>query len=163
MSQITEAGKYLARAIAESVDLGLSKNGTEQISIQFVLLDPADQTPTDATITWIGNFANAKGMDITAKALKACGWGGDMNDLSGIDGKVVELDVQWDEYNGDRRLRVKWVNVPGAGGIVFKNKIEGGAKASLAAKMNAFMASRGEAPAVGAPAGGKVDDLPDFP
>lgn len=157
MSQITEAGKYLARAIPESVDLGSSKNGTEQISVQFVLLDATDHGPTDSIITWIGNFANAKGMEITAKALKACGWRGDLNDMTGIDEKVVELDVQWDEYQGQRRLRVKWINVPGAGGIVFKDKIEGSAKASLAAKMAAFMKSRGEEVS---DATGKVDDLP---
>ena len=160
MSQITNAGKYLARAMGpDYVDMGLSKNGTEQISVQFVLLDAETQEPTDSTITWIGNFANATSMEITAKALKACGWRGDMNDMTGIDSKVVELDVQWDEYNGQRRLKVKWVNVPG-GGVIFKDKIEGGAKAALAAKMKAFMASRGETVTEAAK---PVDDLPSFP
>lgn len=159
MSQITEPGKYLARAINESVDMGLSNSGTEQISIQFALLD-ADGEPTDATITWIGNFKTTKSMEITSKALKATGWGGSLKDLSGIGSKNSELDVQYDEYNGERRLKVKWVNTPGGGGIIFKNKIEGSAKDALAARMDAFMKSRGEAPAAG---GGAVDDLPSFP
>lgn len=163
MSQnsLTQPGKYLARAEGpDSVQMGTSKSGTEQIAVSFRILDPQTKEPTDTTIQWIGNFANDKSFEITAKALRACGWqGDDLEDLRGIDSEIVELDVQWDEYDGKRRLRVKWVNRPGAG-VVFKDKLGDGAKKSLSTRMRGFLARAG-APAAPAPsAEGASDDIP---
>lgn len=163
-SQVTEPGKYLARARGpECVQFGVAKTGTEQIAIEFDVLDPETHNPTGATMQWIGSFANEKSMEITAKALRACGWqGDDIEDMRGIDANVVELDVQWDTYDGKQRLRVKWVNRPG-GGLVFKDKLDGGKKKAVSARLRGFLAREDQKapPALGKT--GTDDDPFDFP
>jgi hypothetical protein len=167
--KVQTAGKYLAIAHApETVDWGKSNNGTDQFVVTFTILDATTKEPTDVQEQWIGNLANKTSCEIAARALRAMGWvGDDMTDLTGIDRNIVELDIQPDTYNGVTRLKTKWVNVPGGGGIVFKNKLDEDGKKAAAARMRAMIAGNASlaAPAGGAAAsGGKsLDDIiPDF-
>jgi hypothetical protein len=68
-------GKYLARGVNAS--LGKTKNGGEQVAVEFELKDGPG---VGQRITWFGSFANDKATEITVKALRNCGWDGD--DLS---------------------------------------------------------------------------------
>ena len=163
MSKLTEAGKYFARAKGpEFVQMGVAKTGTDQIAVEFDILDPSDYATTGVSMQWIGSFANEKSCKITAGALAACGMvDGDFDTFKGISANVVELDVQWDEYQGERRLRVKWVNRPG-GGLVFKDKMDAGRRASVAARMKGFLANEAsKGPALAAT--GTDDDPFVFP
>ncbi len=163
-SQITEPGKYLAKAVGpRNVEFGMSKNGHEQIAVEFVLLHPENYEESDATTQWVGSLANDASLEITIKALRACGWkGDDFNDLTGIDSEMVELDVQWDEYQGKKRLKPKWVNKPGGGKINFKQKLDVGGKAAMNARLKAFLAAKGEpSTAVDPNAPGAVGDAGD--
>ena len=136
-------GTYRARAtghtVPEHVRWGRAEKGNEQIAIRFVLLGEGDQETPDQ-IWWVGTFAdtpNAKGTtaaQITLTALRNCGWrGDDPSNLVGIDSEIVELDCQEDTYNGVTRVKVRWVNKPGAG-FAFKEELGMGEIKALGAR-----------------------------
>jgi hypothetical protein len=167
---ISEAGKYRARCIDDvsNIRWGMSKNGIPQLALTFALTDDEGRT-TDTTID--GAFSldekkNAKGTSaysITEKALRICGWRtGSLDDLSGINDNEVELDVQWEEYNGESRLRIKWVNKPGGHRLTFKDSMSQADIKALAARFRG--ASEASKPKGGGtdPAGGSGADKPPF-
>jgi hypothetical protein len=91
---------------ATIIDAGLidDKNGNAQPFMKF-------QIGTD-TLTWFGNTSNDKGMQISAKALKAAGFiGTDFGDLK-LPFAVVfnpkPVSITTEEYKG--KVRIKWVN-----------------------------------------------------
>lgn len=164
---IQEAGKYLARCIDDvgQIRWGMSKNGIPQLALTFALVDQ-DERATNETID--GAFSldekkNQKGTSaysITEKALRNCGWRtGSLDDLSGINDNIVELDVQWEEYNGESRLRIKWVNKPGGHRLTFKDSLSAADVKAIAARFRG--ASEASKPK-NAPAGGGTsgDDIP---
>jgi hypothetical protein len=104
-------GRHRARALPGSVDFGYSSAGNEQIAVTFQLVD---EPHAGQTITWFSSFASDKATAITLRALRTCGWLGDnLADLEGIDASEVDLVCEEEEYEGERRLRVRWVNPPG--------------------------------------------------
>jgi hypothetical protein len=137
---ITEPGKYLARCIDDPLAIrwGRAKSGSEQIALTFALVD--NGKPTNATIEWVGGFGSDDSAKITLRALRACGWSGDdLLDLRGINDCDVEIDVQRDEYQGESRLRVRWVNKPGSGRLTFKEQLDDRSKKALAARMRSLV------------------------
>lgn len=157
---IQDAGKYRAKCIDNPSEprFGRSEGGNEQIALTFALTDEEGHT-TDTTIDWVGTFAEGKATEITLKALRTCGWKTDnVDNLDGINDNEVELDVQWDEYKGERRLRVKWINKPGGNRIKFQNELDAGGRKALAARLRgAAIASK---PVGGSAASGA--DKPPF-
>jgi hypothetical protein len=105
MSRITP-GTYTA--IARSWELGLSsKNKTEQIAVQFELLDGSH---AGHFITWFGYFTEAA-RDRTFENLRICGWvGDDILTLTGMGSCKVSLVIEDEHYNGKTNSRVRWVN-----------------------------------------------------
>lgn len=165
MSTITQPGKYLARCIDDprAIRWGRAKSGSEQIALTFATTGDDPAVPEGSTIEWVGGFGSDEAAKITLKALRACGWSGeDLLDLSGINREQVEIDVQVDEYQGEKRLRVRWVNRPGAGRLTFRETLDDRSKKALAARMRALAGKLGGAPQSGTqvkPRGGD-DDLP---
>ena len=139
-----DPGKYLATAT--EVQYGTAKTGTEQIAVTFQTADTGD------TITWVGSLTE-RAIAQVIKSLRACGWAGvDVGDVTAEDLKEqVELDCQEEEYEGDTRLKVKWVNKPGSGGFAFAAPIAQNAKAQLNARFRAM--AQGSAVAGGKAAG----------
>lgn len=124
MSYIEQPGKYFARAIG--ADFGFTKHGTEQVAVLF-------ETLNGEQITWWGYFSE-KATPHTLTALKRCGWdGADLAELTGLGEKEVELDVQWDEYQGQQNLRVKWIN--SANAPMLRDQMSPEQRAAFAARM----------------------------
>lgn len=93
--------------------LGQAKTGTEQIGIQFRLLDDPWK---GWTLPWYGTFSEAA-FPMTYEALKACGWRGEEITTLKADlrnGTEVLLIVEPEEYEGRWRARIKFVNPPQA-------------------------------------------------
>jgi hypothetical protein len=148
-----ENGKYLA--IATKGELGTTSTGKEQIAVTFDFVDAAH---AGKSMTWFGYFTE-KTEQRTFETLRTCGFKGtDLTDLSSLSGETptVELVVEAEEYNGEWRPKVKWVNNIGGGSL--KSPLVGDQAKSfaarMAAKMKAFDATAGKsaAPAPKAPA-----------
>jgi hypothetical protein len=110
-------GSFKAKAL--SGDLGYAKSGTEQVAVQFEILEGPD---TGRAITWWGYFSD-KAVDRTLKALMVAGWdGNDVAVLGGLGANEVSIKIEDDVYNGETRQRVQWVNPlrngPSAGGAM---------------------------------------------
>ncbi len=119
------------------VRLGRSSRNNLQIGVRFALTDHPGEH-----LVWYGSFANDKAINVTMRALTACGWTGD--DPREFEGgrlppgfdREVELDYrkEYDEQDQKWKSVVKWVNAQG-GGIAMKNALAGPELASHAAEV----------------------------
>lgn len=133
MEQITEAGKYRARA--KDWGLGASMNGTPSIAIMWEITGPEEHA---GKVIYQDMYLTEKSAEGHARSLRRAGWtGDDFRDLDdrggGIDANEVELDCQIDSYEGKENLRVKWVNQ--LGGFRTNSKPDMGAFAGFAERM----------------------------
>lgn len=126
-------GTWRARVTAaEDVQFGLSSNNNEQVAIPFVITQGEHQ---GELITYFGSFTE-KAVDHTLKAMRNCGWqGDDLSNLVGITDNEVELVCAMEEYNGQMKLRVRWVNRPGEGKVKLDRPLDSAQRAAFAARM----------------------------
>lgn len=135
--------KAYYRAKAKSWDLGQAETGTDQVAIEFEVVEGDFR---GSRITWYGFFTD-KTEERTLESLRICGWTGtDLSNLTGLDANVVEIvcepeDGKADPETGEvkSRLRVRWVNR--AGGIAMKTRLGDDQKKVLAARMKARIAA----------------------
>ncbi len=99
-----KAGTYISKASVWG--LSETKSGAEQFAIEFPVTDEHGETHV---LTYFGSFSE-KAEKHTLKALRACGWVG--NDLSKVNDlpNEVQLVVENEEYEGEWRTKIKWVN-----------------------------------------------------
>lgn len=104
-------GRYMARAVDGA--LGTSTNGNDQVTVE---LRTFDEKGEGESVLWYGYFTD-RAIGMTLKALRTMGWtGDDLSDLSTLGSKDVEIVLEEEIDNrGNARLRVKWINEPGAG------------------------------------------------
>lgn len=140
---IEQAGKYLARAIPDTVNFGESSNNNEQVAVSFDFLD-GNGDATGDRMTWFGSLAEGKAQDITIEALRNAGarLDGSIFDLEGLGSVEVELVVDWNEYNGKRNLRINWVNAAGGQRFTFKTQLDDKGKKALDAKLKAKLGAK---------------------
>lgn len=144
-------GRFRARAIEAA--LGESSNGNPQVAVCFEILDEAF---AGSTITWYGSFSKNKGkgkktpLERTIESLRACGWeGDDLSQLATVKTSEVSITLEYDTFDGEKRLKVQWVNRPG--GLALKTPMNETQAKAFAAKMKgeviAASRSAGGAPA----------------
>lgn len=125
-------GRHPAKVIA--LAFGAAKTGTEQIALQFEILDGRDR---GSTISWYGALTE-KAWEWTLKALAACGWPpGVQLDGLGVSHlqSLVSLVIEHESGQDDKlRARVRWINRPGGGNLTMREPIEGASLRQLAAK-----------------------------
>jgi hypothetical protein len=95
-----------------------SKEGTPCIALPLEVTELGDQL--GRRITWRG-WLTAGAFDYTIKALsKTFGWDGDMEAIRDNPEFFSRMDCQIvtesETYNGELRVKVKWLNSPGGGG-----------------------------------------------
>ncbi len=136
-----EAGTYRAKAVAGA--LGYTKDHNPQVAVELHVLD---ESFAGESITWFGYFTE-KSQERTLESLRILGWKtDDLSDLSGITDNEVKIVVEEDEYMGEVRLKVKWINK--SGGIALKERMNEAEAKAFARKMKgAALASRAGAPA----------------
>lgn len=131
---------YTARAIGCYFGrAGEHGDGNVQVFVPFrITFEDGDEH-----ITWAGTLADGKAFEIAIQALRALGWmGDDLSELDDLDEEgaarllpnQVELACDMEEYQGERRLKVKWVNAPG-GGRMTKHALGGADLKTFAAQM----------------------------
>lgn len=129
------AGKY--RGKAKEWGIGKAGTGTVQVAIRFDLLDVVSEQGVCDSINYYGALSEAA-YPFTVKALRACGWQGcDLTELEnnggGLDAQEVQLVVELEDYNGETRAKVRWVNT--LGGLAMKDTLEGDSLKAFATQM----------------------------
>lgn len=133
-------GKYRVRAVAHK--FGRAGTGTEQIAVDF---EVAEGPYAGEHITWYGFFTDAT-EERTLESLRYCGWqGDDLTDLSTLGSEECEIDVGEETYEGNRQLKVKWVNRPGSGGVAMKDEMSPDELHSFAQRMKGRILAMGSA------------------
>lgn len=133
-----QAGTYIAHAT--QWELGLTKEGREQICVQFEILE-GDYA--GYTLNWFGYFTD-KTTERTIQSLRYCGWKGD--DLQNLDADgmgtlqvqiVVEMEEATEGKSAGKTFpKVRWVNRLGGGGpIKLERPMDTNQKRMFAARM----------------------------
>lgn len=128
---------YAAKASMSPITFGESDNGNVQIAVEFEVIDHPEFA--GETITWIGHFTDLT-EERTLESLQIAGWqGDDVSELAGVQGSqvlqdTVSLACDVEEYNGEQRLRVRWVNRP-RGRFQFKQEADERALRDLGARL----------------------------
>ena len=128
---INSAGRY--RAKATEVDLRVSKNGNDMVIANFYIEDERCSLP------WSHTFGSTKAANEAIRSLRAMGWRGtDITDLSGATDNEVELKVEMETWEGKKRAKVKYVDVPGKG--IRGEPMDAARKASFAERLKGQIA-----------------------
>lgn len=123
MSRI-EAGMYKGRAVAGSEQYGSTSNGNDQIVID---LDLGEEGKVSTFLVF-----SDKAAPYSMQRLRACGWQGtDLSDLKGIDANEVDVEVKYEEYNGEEKMKVQ---IYTGNGVVLKDQFDAKGKKAFAAK-----------------------------
>jgi hypothetical protein len=156
MSEQIQAGTYKGRAVAGSAQYGHTSNGNEQIALDLSV--PA----LGRTLTTFLYFSDAAA-PWSLERLKACGWAGDnVTDLAGIDKNEIDIQVKYEEWNGQPKLRVEILT--GSGGKVqLADQMDDKTKRAFGARMSQFMKGIGSKPADPKATGAKMPFDDDFP
>lgn len=126
-----KAGIYKGRAVPTSVQYGESKNGTPELLVMF----NAPSLNRQFTVPFY--FSAAAAPHSVAK-LRLCGWeGGDLSNLAGIDRNEVDLQITWEPYEGQMKMKVQ---VAGGGQFTTANPVD---SKQWAAKVSAIMGGGG--------------------
>lgn len=123
MSTYIKPGNYKARAV-ESV-CGIAQNGNPYLKITFALSDTGEE------IDWFGRPSTPKGAEYMVKDLRTLGYAGQdpeelhnksADDLKTLLPNEVSLKIEDEEWNGNVRARVRFINpktkpLPEGGGL----------------------------------------------
>lgn len=121
-------GRYPGRGVTAS--LGKTEGGNPQVAVELVVTTGEHQ---GKRITWFGFFTD-KTTERTLESLRHLGWEGDnLADLSGIDRNEVSFDVEAEEYKGEWKPKVRWINAPG--GLALKQPMTPAESIDFATKM----------------------------
>lgn len=150
-------GQYPGRGV--SAALGTADTGTEQVAVELVVTSGEHQ---GKRMTWFGFFTE-KTTERTLESLRHLGWqGDDLSDLTGIDRNDITFVVEAEEYKGEMKPKVRWINAPG--GMALKAPMGPEAAKAFAAKMKgAVVAQRQKSGTAAGGAGASAPASDDIP
>ncbi len=94
-------GKYVATPI--KAELATTSKGTDYVGVTFTVEGQGEK------IVWSG-WLTDKTTDRTLEALRTMGWEGEeITELATVN-RTVNITVSHEEYNGEVRPRVQWIN-----------------------------------------------------
>lgn len=126
------AGIYSARGIAGSEQYGTTSNGNDQIVVDLTLLADADGREVGEQVSVFLVFSD-KAAPFSIERLRALGWTGtDLSQLDGIDRQEVQVQVKYEEYRGEQKMKVEILT--GGGRVALKNQLDASGKKAFAAK-----------------------------
>lgn len=139
------------RAIAQSIQFGhAGQDEKPQVVVEFKCVSE-DDPDHGYSISWFGFFTE-KALKRTIESLRYIGWKGD--DLAELPGLAetgmladeVDLVVEHEEYEGQLKAKVSWVNKPGGGRVQLAKPMEADSLKSFAARMKGSIAAAERAP-----------------
>lgn len=127
------AGTYKGRGVVGSEQFGVTKNGNEQIVVDLDVALADGEVRRLSTFLYFSDAAAQYALD----RLRALGWtGDDVTNLAGIDANEVDVDVKYEMYDGEPKMRVE-INT-GGGRVKLTDQMNDKQKAGFAARMKAF-------------------------
>ncbi len=131
MSEV-QAGFYKGRGIAGSEQYGITSNGTDQIAVDL-------EVPSLGRALTVFLYFTDGAAPYAIEKLRAMGWqGNDLSNLAGIDANEVDVSIKYEEYKGDRRMKVDVV-AGGGGRVKLDTTMTAAQKANFAARMKSFV------------------------
>lgn len=151
------SGKFRAKGVAGA--LGFTKDHNPQVAVELRVLDDSH---AGESITWFGYFTE-KSQERTLEALRILGWKtDDLSNLDGITDNEVSITLEEEEYGGEVRLKVQWINR--VGGIALKERMSPAEAQAFARQMKgAALASRQGVPAAATKAPARRPEAPRQP
>jgi hypothetical protein len=151
-------GKHIGRARAWN--LGEAKTGNEELSVDMTIKsgECAGQSITARL------YFTEKTFDRSIESMRYMGWkGDDLSNIQGLDSNDVEIVVEHEEYEGQTRARVKWINR--IGGAAAAKPLEASKAKSFAERMKARVARADQERSAKAAANGEFTkpDTSDVP
>lgn len=135
--KMRKLGSYKARAIGVPV-LGVAGTGTEQIKVTFEITQEGPRKGEQHD--WFGYFTDAT-TQRTLDALEYAGWDGDsLEHPQGLGRLECEIVLGEEEYNGENKIKVQWVNRPG--GVGMKNVMTADEAKTFNDRMRSEIAAR---------------------
>lgn len=142
------AGDYRGKAIKGTEQYGQTSKGNDQIVIELDLLDIGEKASTFLVFT---DAAAPYSID----RLRALGWkGDDLSNLDGIDANEVGVQVKYEMFEGQEKMKVQILT--GGGSVKLKDQLDDKGKKAFAAKYK-DLAKSVAAPKTAAVAAGKPD------
>jgi len=142
---LTPEGRY--PGVLRTVQFADAKTGTTQAVLGFEFTDESGQ-PTNQFMPYFGALTDAA-IDFTVEALRNCGWeGDDLSELpalveSGALSSPVQLVVVHEEYNGEWRAKIKFVNRAGGGKLRLERELDDAGLKSFAQRMKSRVRAAG--------------------
>lgn len=156
MAFIEKEGSYKAKVVGK--DYCKSKGGAEQLAVRFEVVDGVE---AGHQIMEFLSFSDAA-LKYTVEKMRAMGWAGlDLADLSTLGTNEVEIVVRPEEWDGQVKMRVKFIN--SLGGVALKTALNEGERKSFAARMRGMIAGLDPAGAKATPAKPKSREEPPPP
>jgi len=128
---VIQPGTYQARATG--AEYGVTKNGTEQVGVSFVITSSPNGQYDGAQLVWYGFFTE-KTEDRTIEALITCGCT-NLATLEGVTKNEVSIVVNHEPHyqTGEPTPRIQWINK--LGGIAMTTRMSTIEAKTFAAKM----------------------------
>lgn len=113
-------GKFKGRVVAGSQTFGRAGTGTEQIGLAC---EVTEGDRKGRQYPWIGPLNDQANIERAMRTLVYAGWDGVTFDekLTGLGSKDVMLTLEEDEYQGEKRERVAWIDDPDSAGVFMKD------------------------------------------
>jgi hypothetical protein len=145
------------RAIFRAYDVGMTRNGNEQMVMLFEVVDEPNK---GRELMWFGTFTEAS-YAITHRTLVAMGWKG--TDLATFPqdvkaGKLFNIIVGHETFEGTERNRIKAVRPPGM--LELRDQLRPEQRKALAERVKGMIARGVHVDSQSGAKGGPEDDIP---
>ena len=135
MGMICAEGTYRAKVIEK--ELTEAKTGTPQVAITYEVVDGEHAGETIRDYAALSEAA----LKYTVEKMRACGWQGvDVSNLETLGSKECQIVVKSEVYNGESRLRVRFVNDLTRTGSAIIGTMDDAKKRAMAAKLRGLIA-----------------------
>jgi uncharacterized protein DUF669 len=145
------------RAIYRAYDVGMTRNGNEQLVLLF---EVADEPNKGRELTWMGTFTEAS-FAITHRVLVAMGWKGEALETFKDDvrpGKMFNVYVGHETFEGKERNRIQSVKPPGM--LSLRDSLRPEQRRALADRVKSMIAGGVHLQSAPGVKGAPEDDIP---
>lgn len=133
------AGVYKGRIVKDSAQYGLTRKGDDQIVLDIEVALAEGEVRRLSTFLYFSDAAAAYSLD----RLRAGGWtGDDVTDLTGVDTRLVDVEIKYETWEGEQRMRVQILT--GGGSVRLENTMNEKQKQMFAARMKALAKGGGQ-------------------